>query len=648
MQTMRTGAYAGLLIALLPAAQAAGPEPLYSAIRSDDVGAVQQMLKGGANVNGKDKHGATPLMNAAAAGSVKMMRALIDAGADVNARTNGEASALMWATGDIEKVRLLIESGADVNARSKYGRTPLAIAAAQAGNVEVVRLLLKKGARPGAEITDAAAANDSAIVALLLESGEDANAKNPSGLTPLMYAAGHGNTGMVKMLLARGAAVNAASGPSYGPPVRNGTIALGHLTPLMLAASAGSTETVRVLLEAGAEVNAKDVRGMTPLMLAVATDRPNQDVVRLLLKKGATPLAQSNNGESVLSWTGKYQNPGIIAAVRPAASGAEVPRVIAVSASSANQKDVAQAVEKSIALMQKSSEVFFENGGCASCHAQNMTMVAVAAARPKGIRFDEKGAEGVSRATYLQLAAFANGLMERLDPPAVEILSYAGFAMAADGVPPDRTTDALVHSLAAQQHADGSWGLPGISRPPITDGRISTTTLTIGVLRQYATPARSAEMAERVARAARWVLGEKAHSTEDLVMQLLAAKWSGQDGATIQELARKLAGRQGEDGGWAQTPYLKSDAYATGTALYALSQTDAVSTTSAVYRKGVRYLLETQAEDGSWHVVSRTPKFQPYFDGGFPYGHDQWISQMATGWASAALSAAIPNKRAMR
>jgi hypothetical protein len=37
-------------------------------------------------------------------------------------------------------------------------------------------------------------------------------------------------------------------------------------------------------------------------------------------------------------------------------------------------------------------------------------------------------------------------------------------------------------------------------------------------------------------------------------------------------------------------------------------------------------------------VRSRSPKFQPYFDGGFPYEHDQWISSMATGWATAAIA----------
>jgi len=57
--------------------------------------------------------------------------------------------------------------------------------------------------------------------------------------------------------------------------------------------------------------------------------------------------------------------------------------------------------------------------------------------------------------------------------------------------------------------------------------------------------------------------------------------------------------------------------------------------------KAVKFLLGTQAADGSWHVVSRATKFQQYFESGFPYAHDQWISTMATGWAANALALSI-------
>jgi hypothetical protein len=60
-----------------------------------------------------------------------------------------------------------------------------------------------------------------------------------------------------------------------------------------------------------------------------------------------------------------------------------------------------------------------------------------------------------------------------------------------------------------------------------------------------------------------------------------------------------------------------------------------------VYAKGVKYLLNTQAADGSWHVKSRSIWVQPYFESGFPYGTDQWISAAGTSWAAMALSVTV-------
>jgi hypothetical protein len=84
---------------------------------------------------------------------------------------------------------------------------------------------------------------------------------------------------------------------------------------------------------------------------------------------------------------------------------------------------------------------------------------------------------------------------------------------------------------------------------------------------------------------------------------------------------------------------LRSDAYATGVALYAL-QSIGVNRDDPVYRNGVRFLVQTQAADGSWYVASRAPKIQPYFQSGFPYDHDQWISAAATAWSVTALAQA--------
>ena len=57
------------------------------------------------------------------------------------------------------------------------------------------------------------------------------------------------------------------------------------------------------------------------------------------------------------------------------------------------------------------------------------------------------------------------------------------------------------------------------------------------------------------------------------------------------------------------------------------------------------YLLRTQAPDGSWHVKSRSIWVQPYFDSGFPYEHDQWISAAGTSWAAMALAVSAEPQR---
>ena len=62
---------------------------------------------------------------------------------------------------------------------------------------------------------------------------------------------------------------------------------------------------------------------------------------------------------------------------------------------------------------------------------------------------------------------------------------------------------------------------------------------------------------------------------------------------------------------------------------------------SGLPEEGIQYLLRTQADDGSWHVASRSIWLQPYFDSGFPYTHDQWISATGTTWAVMALALTV-------
>jgi ankyrin repeat protein len=623
-------------------------DAFYTAIRENDLTRLQTMLKGGADANVADvRGGSTPLMHAASAGSLESMKLLLDHKANVNAVNSAGATALMMAVTDIEKVRLLISRGADVNVATKRGRTALLLAALSDGSAPIVRLLMANGANPRAvdalkvtALLAAAVGGDNETIRMMIDAGVPSDAADFGGFTPLMSAAFGGNLPAVKLLLSKGANVNAVSGDGSFQKVKAGTIALGHWTPLIAAASFGSPEMVNTLLAAGANVNAKDVRGMTPLMLAVATDRQNTAVIRALLDRKADVNVRSLAGETALDWARKIGNPSVVQTLERAGAAASAAQPVERPAFA--PVDMATAVRRSLPLLERSSTEAAAKGGCASCHHHNITDITAMVAREKGIPLDEKAAADRRQLTRARFFAPVN-FFERLEAggfPDVEI--YALSALAASGDEPDRNTDAVVSSIFARQRADGSWSLGGIARPPVEDGDIFRTALAITVLKAYAPPGRAADTSRRLSQAVRWLERANATTAEDRNMQLIGLQCMGVNDATLRRLTKPILALQRADGGWAQNAFLSSDAYATGQTLVALSKTGMLKSSDPAYQRAVKYLLSTQHADGSWYVRSRSPKFQPFFESGFPYGHDQWISAMATGWATAAIATALP------
>jgi hypothetical protein len=74
----------------------------------------------------------------------------------------------------------------------------------------------------------------------------------------------------------------------------------------------------------------------------------------------------------------------------------------------------------------------------------------------------------------------------------------------------------------------------------------------------------------------------------------------------------------------------------------ALHQAGGLPTTDPAYRRDVAFLLQTQQEDGSWLVRSRSKPFQLYYESGFPHGKDRFISIAASAWATTALALTCP------
>ncbi|MGI9075412.1 MAG: ankyrin repeat domain-containing protein [Bryobacteraceae bacterium] len=411
----------------------------YKAIRNDDMGSLRA-IAAPTSVNTADRHGTTPLMDAAAFGSTDAMKLLLDRGADPNTKNAFGATALMWAAGDIEKVRLLVRKGADVNARSNMGRTALIIAVFHDGSFEIAKLLIEKGAdttardKLGFTVLEAAAqGNDTDTVRLVLAHGGDVKAKDGIGATALMAAARNGNPEVVKLLLARGSDVSTVT-VEFFESVKNGPIALGLFTPLILAVPYGGFDTVKLLVEAGANVNAADTRGMTPLMLAVSSDRPDPRIIRLLRSKGADVTIKSKRGETVSDWANKFRNPEVLEALGMTAT--PVARDVSVRpVTDAKQLGAKAAVEKSIVLLQRTNSKFVVTGGCIGCHAQNLTGMAVKVASMNGAEVDGKVDAEMARSVLLLQDGLEQTLMQLVDPaPGRQGVEYSVLQFGATGL----------------------------------------------------------------------------------------------------------------------------------------------------------------------------------------------------------------------
>jgi ankyrin repeat protein len=316
--------FAVLALALFGTAALAAEQSLLEAAEGGDRAAALAALEGGGDVNARGPDGTTALIWAAYNGDAALVARLIEAGADVDAKNEFGSSALSEAAigGYTDVVAALLNGGAEADIANPEGETPL-MAVARTGNVEAATLLLDAGANVNAielwgqqsALMWAAAQKHPEMIKLLIARGADVDARgavrnwerkviqeprpkdmNQGGFTPLLYAAREGCIECAKELVAGGVDLDLPD------PHR--------VTPLNMALLNLHFDFAAYLIEAGADVNKWDLYGRSPLYLAADTSTipvmgngamvvlPSMDklkaldVARLLLDKGANVNAQ--------------------------------------------------------------------------------------------------------------------------------------------------------------------------------------------------------------------------------------------------------------------------------------------------------------------------------------------------------------------
>jgi|SRR5579871_43145 len=250
--------------------------------------------------------------------------ALLAEGADANARDTLPMNQSLW--------RLLLDRLRGKRPAPSTAPTALWVACCWSlednsprDNATMVKALLDRGAaleakdleRRRTPLLCALLWGNPAVSKLLIERGADVNACDLAGYTPLILAVFHNNKALVKLLLDRGADVNAIGegvawdGPalaaaqwthgdnptitklllSRGAKVNIPALPKGNLewTPLYAAIHFDRSKSVRLLLQHGADVNFKPHgEGVTFLSpLSQALEKGDKQIIQMLKQAGA-------------------------------------------------------------------------------------------------------------------------------------------------------------------------------------------------------------------------------------------------------------------------------------------------------------------------------------------------------------------------
>ncbi len=167
--------------------------------------------------------------------------------------------------------------------------------AIRSNDFKTVQKLLLEGLNPNYEneknvsttpLVEAIAEGQPKTIALLLDHGADVNFGTKDNIVPLCVATWYNDSDTVKLLIQRGANLEARDHEGY--------------TPLLEAAShAQGLEVIKLLIAAGANVKAKTSEESETVLMLAAWNL-NIDAIRLFIALGIDPCAKSKEGETAI------------------------------------------------------------------------------------------------------------------------------------------------------------------------------------------------------------------------------------------------------------------------------------------------------------------------------------------------------------
>jgi hypothetical protein len=321
----------------------------------------------------------------------------------------------------------------------------------------------------------------------------------------------------------------------------------------------------------------------------------------------------------------------------------------------ATKQQVHQTVDRAIGYLQTESAAWLNTRKCAACHHVPMPLWALGEAERQGYAIDKKF---VVDTTESLLGSKEKLLASRIfpnptDPPDPRPqgrglnMGLPFLAVAAQSFPSlnegqRQSLKLIAEEIVKKQQPDGSWEFfATLRRPPINETQTTDAAWIIMALDGETGPDASESQRAALAKAIAWLDAAKPSNIhQEKILKVLMGTRSAKPRETMQTTIDELLALQRADGGWSQTvPELKSDAYATGQSLYVLSLAGYTAERPEI-KRGVDFLVATQAPDGSWPMISRsTPNGSP--------GSAKLLTPItcaASSWATLGLARQTPKK----